>query len=86
MQAVADANVMVARVCLLCYVAAARGALFIIEQPVGSRLELHMWFQKLSRDLNLWRHTIHMHHFGDQSDKPTWLYCNERLIESISQW
>ncbi|CAK0840159.1 unnamed protein product, partial [Prorocentrum cordatum] len=85
-RAVADANVMVARVCLLCYVAAARGILFIVEQPVGSRLELHKWFQKLSRDLTLWRHTIHMHHFGGASDKPTWLYCNERLIEDLSKY
>jgi hypothetical protein len=65
---------MVARCCLLILLAASRGIWWILEQPRGSILELHVAFQLLMRKLRIWRKHVRMEQFGSLSEKGTWLY------------
>ena len=83
---VREANCMVSRVMLLCYVAAARGLLFVVEQPTGSLMEKHAAFQEMLRRFAVYRKSIVMEHFGAGTRKPTWLYSNSQRIDSIDQY
>ena len=48
---VADANKMVARLCLQLYIASARGVVWILEQPASSLLYCHPDFARLANDV-----------------------------------
>ena len=58
------------------WMAAARGLMFIVEQPKGSLLEHHPRWQQLARVVCVFRHYVAMSSFGSHSEKGTWLYSN----------
>jgi len=78
-----DANVMVSRVCMLCWLAAARGLMWIIEQPSGSLMEHHPRFQDMIKHMEVHRIFVKMADFSAPSEKGTWLYSNYKHIEDI---
>ena len=83
---VQQANCMVARVCLLCYLAAARGIAFILEQPAGSLLEKHDSVQAMLKQFDILRKHVQMKDFGASTPKPTWLYSNEGFLDEIDTY
>ena len=78
-------NTMVARCCLLIFLAAARGIWWILEQPRGSLLQYHPAFQLLSSMLKVYRKHIKMGNYGSLTEKATWLYSGPSLICSNSE-
>lgn len=58
-----EANKMVSRVLLLCWLCAALGVCFIIEQPSGSWMEKHPRFQEFVKEHGLKRQYIEMKDF-----------------------
>lgn len=79
-------NVMVARCCLLVFLAAARGIWWVLEQPRGSLLQYHPAFQLLSSMLKVYRKHIKMGNFGSLTEKGTWLYSGHRDIDGIDDF
>ena len=69
-----NANVMVARACLMIAICCAKQVWWLLEQPSGSLLELHPRFQELAAMLQIFRKFIQMGRFGAGSKKGTWLY------------
>lgn len=76
---VAEGNMMVARVALLCFLALARGIWVVIEQPKGSLLEAHPCMQALFKICLFWRKKVSMKDFGTPTKKDTWLYSSPGL-------
>lgn len=76
---------MVARCCLLVFLAAARGIWWVLEQPRGSLLQYHPAFQLLSSMLKVYRKHIKMGNFGSLTEKGTWLYSGPSLNYSNSK-
>lgn len=73
---VREANQMVARVCLLFLLAAARGIWVILEQPRGSLLAQNPAFEYVCAKVVVWRKHIRMQNFGAPTQKGTWLYSS----------
>lgn len=71
---VKNGNILCARTLIVCMIAAAVHAWWVVEQPKGSWMEEHPCFQDLLSRVNVFRHSIQMIDFGSKSSKPTWLY------------
>jgi len=82
-QSVRDANVMTARVMILCLLAAAKGCWFTIEQPSSSLMERHPTFQRLLTLLNVRRLSMAMGDFGGATPKSTFLYSSHTEIDEL---
>ena len=83
---VKQANIMVARVCLLALLATSRGLLWIIEQPCGSLMEKHPSMQFLFEAMDVFRKTINMSELNAGTQKRTWLYRGHKLIDDITHY
>ena len=83
---VAAANRMVSRVCLLALLAAAKGMLWLIEQPRGSMMQSHPRMQMLLRVGRVYRAHVCMRAFGASSQKPTWIYGNRDFIGELNHY
>ena len=81
---VRDANRMVSRTVLICWLLMSLGVLVILEQPRGSLMELHPRFQSLLRQFPMWRTHIEMGDFGASTRKPTWLYSNYGFVGELN--
>lgn len=80
---VASANIQVCRLVILCFIAAARGLIFLVEQPRGSLLEFHPRWQQLVRHMKIWRLTLHMMDYGAPTEKATWIYSNYKDVANL---
>lgn len=74
---------MIARLCIIIFIYAARGMMWIVEQPVNSLLEYNARFQLILRTFRVWRTAVCQGHFGAKSLKPTWLYSNRKEIADV---
>jgi hypothetical protein len=77
------ANIQVSRLVILCWMAMARGLMWVVEQPKGSLLEHHPRWQELTRRTKVFRWNVYMSAFGTQAPKATWLYSNYPEIRNI---
>ena len=71
------------RVLLLKFVAAAKGVLWLVEQPKGSIMAYHPLFQEFMAIIPTWRVAFAMKSFGGESEKPTWLYASHALAQDL---
>ena len=76
---VATGNALLERSVLLAVLSFWRGAVFTLEQPRGSRLEMHPLVQWLieyleSHGAPLYRQPLSLGDFGSVSQKPIWIY------------
>ena len=77
------ANKMVTRVILLCYLIMAKGAWFVLEQPLNSLMQEHTYFKLFRTHIQVYRVAFNMGSFGAESLKPTWLYSNAPWIPNV---
>eukprot|EP00969_Alexandrium_andersonii_P294817 13031594-Alexandrium_andersonii.AAC.1 len=77
------ANRMVARVCILLYIMLSLNVFVIVEQPKGSLMQYHEHLEAIYVRFGFFRHSIAMGHYGAESEKPTWLYSNKKIIGDI---
>ena len=80
------ANVMVARLCLHLLFLAARGLLFIVEQPGNSIIFQHPRMQQVLAALRLWTYTLDLRRLGHHTKKPTTLYTNFEWITGLADY
>lgn len=73
-QSVRDGNMIAARTLVLCYIAAALAAWWVLEQPTNSIMEELPCFKWFTRQVSTFRHSINMCDYGGPTKKPTWLY------------
>ena len=84
---VREANCMVSRLVLLLFIYEARGAWWLLEQPVGSLMIHHPRLQEfLQRGFSVWRTTVRMGCFGGDSAKPLWIYSNRPWVRELSMY
>lgn len=69
-----DGNMIAARTLVLCYIAAALAAWWVLEQPTNSIMEELPCFKWFTRQVSTFRHSINMCDYGGPTKKPTWLY------------
>lgn len=74
---VRSANKMVARMVIIIVLLTAKGVFWVVEQPCGSRLELHPAWQWLCSWTRVFRVTVSAGNLGALSVKRLWLYSNE---------
>ena len=82
---VVAANKMVARCVILLMIVAARGGLWILEQPASSILSRHPSFQSMLRHVAVWKAFVYMGAFGAESLKPTSLWANDKCIQELEE-
>jgi hypothetical protein len=79
------ANIMMARCCLLVELLAARGCVWVIENPVSSLLFSHPRFQRmLAEGLQCWRVVLSLGAFGAGSRKPIQLVSNAPWLAELA--
>ena len=85
---VAAANKMVSRMVLLIMILIAVGAVVLIEQPKGSIMECHPRMSWLfsHKHLKFWKKAFPMKLFGGNTEKPTWLYCDKKEVDDITDF
>ncbi len=76
-EAVRGGDTMVARCCILIFLAAARGIFWVVEQPRGSLLDQHPCFQRTMQVIDMWRKHIKMINYGAGTETATWLYSGD---------
>ena len=77
------ANKMVSRTVLFIYLALAKGAFVILEQPLNSLLIRHPRAQELLHTATIFRKLARLQDFGAPSEKGLWLYSTHKFIEDI---
>ncbi len=83
---VREANCMVARCILLCVLLTCRGVHWLLEQPRGSCMQRHPYFQWMMSQIRIYRHSIAMSSFGAPSSKPTWLYSASACVADVDRY
>eukprot|EP00971_Amphidinium_carterae_P043524 856384-Amphidinium_carterae.1 len=85
-ESVAKGNKMVSNLAGLCWLLAARGICFVIEQPQSSLLEHHPKWQRLAAVLPLYKVGISMGRFGAETLKPTILYSQCAWLQNLKSY
>ena len=80
------ANIMVSRVCMLCWLALGCGKIWMIEQPRFSILECSRRMQELIQKTRVFRTTTSLGHFGAPTQKDIYLYSNYDRIDNVKHF
>ncbi len=83
---VRSANCLVARTVLLCMLLTCRGVFWVLEQPNGSLMQHHPYFQWMLSMIRVYRHAISMREYGAPSAKPTWLYSAHACVADVDRY
>ena len=79
------ANLIVARVIVLCLLAMKRGIHFMLEQPASSLMRKMPVFQKVARHFNIFEFFTWMGMFGSPTPKPTKLWSGSEWLCEVTR-
>lgn len=77
------ANIMVARVAMLIWLAHGLGHIWVLEQPQSSIMEMHKRMQELIAKTKVYKVAVSLGRYGASTAKEIWLYSNYNNISTI---
>lgn len=82
---VQNGNLLACRSILLCWIMAALGHVFLLEQPCGSHFRSFPHWRYFCKYIcRVWRQKVWMRHWGADSCKPTLLWSNSHFVQQLS--